>query len=718
MTLAGIDGLKGELLPIVCRLDAEISERSSIGSIGKIPSEYNNQKKVRGFHAWANKTSTESEVVAWSKNSDYGISLQTRKLRAFDLDIDDAALAQEVRDMIEVILGPMPARVRENSPRVLLAAFMDGDLRKHEIAFPDGSVLEILGNGQQFQACGMHPSGVRYEWEDGTPKGFPTIQREDFDMLIDALLAAYPEANLRKGRSERKRGQRIDLEDPVEQCIRDNDLDLETYANGNIAVRCPNHAAHTSDGNLSSTVWMPAGTEGHGVGHFRCLHSHCSSLTREDYLQHLSENYGFAEGQDDFSMIVAAPTAPPPMPVLNRNNNGAPLATLPNLTAMLGSQRFSYQIGYDDFRATIMIRELRDEKSAWRPLVDEDITEMRQNLERAFGFRPVGKEIMRDAVHLIARDNRFDSAIEHLNSLTWDKVPRVTNFLRDCFGAEDSDYVRACSEYVWTALAGRTLKPGLKVDMALILTGVQGTGKSTGIEAIAQEDCFAEMSFHEKDDDLARRLRGKQVVEIGELRGLHTRELEGIKAYLTRTTESWVPKYQEFATSFPRRMVFFGTTNESEFLSDETGNRRWLPLRSTYVDVDCIRLNRDQLWAEAAHMFNRKGLLYKEAERLARFEHKEFSIVDVWEDKVQDWLESYDHSLGFVPSEAEYLQLNDVLSNALDLPPGRVKHFEKTRLGKVLVSLGYQKKVRSIPVGDGDAKAQRKVWVKADLVHA
>ncbi|MCV5824559.1 virulence-associated E family protein, partial [Escherichia coli] len=85
-------------------------------------------------------------------------------------------------------------------------------------------------------------------------------------------------------------------------------------------------------------------------------------------------------------------------------------------------------------------------------------------------------------------------------------------------------------------------------------------------------------SFAEKDDDLARKMRGRLVAEIGELRGLNTKELESIKAFVTRTHENWIPKYREFATQFPRRLVFVGTTNEDEFLADKTGNRRWLPV--------------------------------------------------------------------------------------------------------------------------------------------
>ncbi len=84
-------------------------------------------------------------------------------------------------------------------------------------------------------------------------------------------------------------------------------------------------------------------------------------------------------------------------------------------------------------------------------------------------------------------------------------------------------------------------------------------------------------------------MRGRLVAEIGELRGLNTKELESIKAFVTRTHENWIPKYREFATQFPRRLVFVGTTNEDEFLADKTGNRRWLPVEVSKVDVKAIK---------------------------------------------------------------------------------------------------------------------------------
>jgi len=265
------------------------------------------------------------------------------------------------------------------------------------------------------------------------------------------------------------------------------------------------------------------------------------------------------------------------LPAFKRDKYGRIEATIENAVKAVACVDFcAMNIRFDSFRDEIMYAAAGDDVFA--TFSDADYSRLRIRLESK-GFKPVGRELIRDAVGLVADNNPFDSAIAWLNALPWDGHPRVENFLRDCFGASDTDYVRAVSLYLWTALAGRVLSPGVKADMVPILVGDQGAVKSSSVAAMVPGvEFFTEISFSEKDEDLARKMRGRLIAEIAELRGLHTRELDSIKAFIARTHETWVPKYREFAVQFPRRLVFIGTTNQDEFLADETGNRRWLPV--------------------------------------------------------------------------------------------------------------------------------------------
>ena len=200
-------------------------------------------------------------------------------------------------------------------------------------------------------------------------------------------------------------------------------------------------------------------------------------------------------------------------------------------------------------------------------------------------------------------------------------------------GLPQSAATRAVNRYLWTALAGRSLQPGVQADMAIVLVGGQGVGKTRGVEAMALlPEAAGSIDLTQRDTDTVRRLRGKQVVELAELRGIRSREKEYIKHFLTERFDEWTPKYQEMTVRAPRRCVFFGTSNEEEFLDDDTGERRWLPIRVGAVDVAGIKAAATQLWAEAAAEFTTDGIAWKEAQTLAGNEHEEYRVEDSsWE---------------------------------------------------------------------------------------
>ena len=363
-----------------------------------------------------------------------------------------------------------------------------------------------------------------------------------------------------------------------------------------------------------------------------------------------------------------------------------PAATITSVTqAIRKFELMKIEVRFDEFRDEIMYSELG--KNQWRAFRDEDYTRLRLKLEN-LGIKKVGKELVRDAVFLIAKDNSFDSAIEWLTKIVppWDFEPRIDTFLITYFGVADSPYTRAVSQYLWSALAGRVLKPAIKADMVPILVGSQGAGKSTGVAAICPHpDFFTEISLNEKEDDLARKMRGRLLGEISELRGLNTRDVETIKAFVTRTHEIWTPKFKEFSTTFARRIVFIGTTNQEQFLADQTGNRRWLPVTVSKVNVQKIKEDCLQLWAEARDTFG--GVLWENAERLAKENQSNHMIVDAWFDVIQDWLIKNNHT---------YVTTNQILSEVLLIDAKAINTALQMRVSRILNSLGFVKRSKRI----------------------
>lgn len=409
----------------------------------------------------------------------------------------------------------------------------------------------------------------------------------------------------------------------------------------------------------------------------------------------MAREHGWVEDvSGDFEVVAQKHADEQPLPPFKRDKNGRIEATIENVTmAVRRPDLCGMDIRHDNFRDEIMFCRRGDD---WQTFGDADYTRLRITLERS-GFKPIGRELIRDVVHLVATDQPFDSAILWLEGLEWDGVPRVETFLQNYFSAEPTAYVRAVSLYLWTAMAGRVLVPGIKADMVPILVGDQGNAKSSSVAAmVPSPEFFTEVSFNEKDEDLARKMRGRLLAEIGELRGLHTRELESIKAFITRTHENWVPKYKEFATLFPRRLIFIGTTNQEQFLADETGNRRWLPVRTGRADIEAVRRDRLQLWAEARELFGLLGVAYQGAEALATDAHAEHTITDPWAEAIERWLNEPDTLTGDVPGARDFLRVDEVAQGALRMEAKQIGKREEMRICNSLRECGFVRVQRRV----------------------
>ena len=358
-------------------------------------------------------------------------------------------------------------------------------------------------------------------------------------------------------------------------------------------------------------------------------------------------------------------------------------------------------------------------------MTDADVAGIRMALE-AWGFKTVTKELVRDAVVRVAAEREIDTAQLWLRGLVWDGVRRVDSFLVRCMGVVDDEYAVALGRYMWTAQAGRVLQPGVKADMCVIFEGGQGTVKSSTIEALAPGEEYAiEVDLARKEEETVRMMRGVLVAEIAELSGLHTRDLESVKKFISRRKENWIPKYKEFATSFWRRLVFYGTTNRTDILADETGERRWLPVHVERSDVALIVRERDQLWAEGAAMFEGRwqdeagrgvgaGVAWGAAEAIGKTRHGAYTIEDPWAERVADWLlgvdpfEDADSMVGVSVGRGSLpFSASDLMSGALSLTPAQQDGRAQRRVSAILKRMGYMAKT----VREGGITRRR--WVKA-----
>lgn len=394
----------------------------------------------------------------------------------------------------------------------------------------------------------------------------------------------------------------------------------------------------------------------------------------------------------DFAVIVHPPGTKfiPSLEISKTTKE--PIANLRNTIAMLEATDYlEVKLAFDDFRGEEMICFPGDK--AWHPIQDTDHIKLRMLLHR-HGVKNVNREIMRDAIINVADRFKFDSAQDWLAGLHWDGVSRIDRFMQDYMGTEDTPYASSIGAYLWTALAGRVLEPGVKADIVPILVGQQGCGKSTAVAAMVPGPSFyMEVSLSEKEADMARKMRGRLIGEIAELRGLGSREIEHVKAFVTRTHENWVPKYRECQITFARRLVFIGTSNEDSFLDDVTGNRRWAPINVNNIQVASIVADRDQLWAEAAVRYLTDGVTFREAELLASEVHEKFTNSHPWEEEVEKWLEQpIEFDSDKKNSDRAGITTHDVLTIALRLDAKQLTQLNEKQAAKVLKRLGYVRK--------------------------
>ena len=398
---------------------------------------------------------------------------------------------------------------------------------------------------------------------------------------------------------------------------------------------------------------------------------------------------------EDDTPIIARSVGEIPALNFSTDDSGRILPTITNVnTALMRPDWCGIRVGYDRFRDEVMWASA--EREDWRAFKDTDYTRLRLLLEQQ-GFRPVSAEIARDVVHMVANLNDFDSAITWLEEQVpaWDGTPRVETFYPAYLRTVDTPYARAIGKYQWTAMAGRVLVPGCQADMVPVWVSDQGTRKTSSVKALAcAPEHFIEVSFHNSDEQQARLIRGRLVGEIAELRGLHTKEAEAIKAWITRRHENWVPKYREFATTYPRRLLLIGTTNQQEFLADETGNRRWLPIAVGNIHLEAIERDRMQLWAEARERFKAAGVGWQGVVELATEAHDQHRERDDWEDLVLPyiWSPPLDHIDG--RSRAELgLTTFQVLTEALGHDASKIGRVQQMRVAKILKFAGLDIKI-------------------------
>jgi predicted P-loop ATPase len=377
------------------------------------------------------------------------------------------------------------------------------------------------------------------------------------------------------------------------------------------------------------------------------------------------------------------------------------------LLALTQEPEIMNAFGYDEMlRTEVLLRSLFKDDPDFkpRPVTDADVCEVQAWLQW-FGFRKLGKSATHEAIDKHAREHSFHPVRDYLDRLKWDGKGRLRTWLHDYLGAEQSEYTEQVGMMFPIAMVARIYRPGCKVDNMIVLEGLQGMLKSTACAVLAG-GYFSDQLPDITSKEAFQHLRGKWLIEVAELRAYSRAAIDHFKEFLVRDTERYRPPWGRKEVHEPRQCVFVGTTNKPLYLRDETGNRRFWPVKTGDIDVDALRRDRDQLFAEAVQLY-RAGVpwwpdseferQHISAEQEARFE------PDAWQEPIAAFLNRLPEGDLATPKRTTVLQIavhaldyEEELPTSRDEPRGtpinRLGPREQQRIVAILTHLGWEPK--------------------------
>jgi predicted P-loop ATPase len=371
----------------------------------------------------------------------------------------------------------------------------------------------------------------------------------------------------------------------------------------------------------------------------------------------------------------------------------APLPILANALHMIRNAPLLHDaFAFDEMlRAPLLMRPLpvrgtdevgNDLEPLPRPVRDSDVTQLQEWLQRN-GLQKIGKEVVHQAVDLRAQECAFHPVVDYLRSLKWDGVSRLPSWLSKYLGAEASKYAEGIGQMFLISMVARILEPGCQADYMMILESPQGYRKSSSCAIFGGPWFSDSLPDVTAGKDVAQHLRGKWLIEVAEMSAISRAESAALKAFLTRRTERYRPPYGRLEVIEPRQCCFVGTTNKSVYLRDETGGRRFWPVKVGLADTDALARDRDQLFAEAVRLYQSGANWWPDGEferrhiqpqQEARFE------ADAWEEIIGPWLE-----------HRKRTAIAEIARDCLTIETPRIGTADQRRISAILERLGWRR---------------------------
>jgi predicted P-loop ATPase len=382
--------------------------------------------------------------------------------------------------------------------------------------------------------------------------------------------------------------------------------------------------------------------------------------------------------------------------ILSDGKDPKPLSNLANaLIALRNDPAVRDAFAFDEmFRAPMLVHQighpLYGDVKEPTPLTDKDICDLQAWMQEA-GLKNISHETVRHAVHTYARENLYHPALDYLDALRWDGIPRLDAWLHAYLGAEKNEYTARVGSMFLKSMVARIYEPGCKADHMIILEGPQGALKSSACKILGDPWFSDNLPDVTSGKDVSLHLRGVWLVEIAEMHAMNKAETSLLKSFISRTTERYRPPYGHLEVIEPRQCVFIGTTNNDTYLRDETGGRRFWPVKTGNINLDKLEADRDQLFAEARARYRHGEPWWpkKDFERMhimpeqaARYE------ADAWEELIAPHLQTITNTT-----------VLRVAQRALGLQSDRLGTADQNRIRTIMTNLGWKRGKREPGTG-------------------
>jgi predicted P-loop ATPase len=369
---------------------------------------------------------------------------------------------------------------------------------------------------------------------------------------------------------------------------------------------------------------------------------------------------------------------------LSVSERGQPTPLLANaITVLRNSHQWRGVILLDEFSSELLLAESppwKDKKAPWRtrPWEPNDDIQTANWLQRE-GIA-VNVSVAAQAVSAVSEDRKFHPVIDYLNGLKWDGIPRLNTWVSKYLGGAATAYHTEIGRCSLIAAIARIRKPGCKVDTIPIMEGAQGSGKSTALRVLF-DPWFSDEIADFGSKDAAMQIRGTWLIEISELDAMSRSDVGRIKAFVSRTVDRFRPPYGTRVIESPRSCVFWGTTNSDNYLKDESGGRRFWPIKTSSIDNNNLSIDRDQLWAEAQVRYNNGEQWWindLEVQKTAVEEQRARYDGDAWDLMISEYL-----------ATRSEVSVDEILRLVIKLEPGQWSQAHQNRVARCLKSNGW-----------------------------